>query len=302
MKGERTCLTTQFADQHLFVFVGGLHRSGTTILARYIGGHSEASCLQNTQVLEDEGQHLQNVYAPAIALGGPGRFGFSPEAHLTEKSPLVQQDAGPRLLDAWKPFWDCSKQVLVEKSPPNLIRARFLQAIFPNARFVMIVRHPIAVAVATQKWSKTSLLSMLEHWVICHEYFLQDAPDLKHLLLIRYEEFVSNPGPVLERVFKFLGLRPIVPLPGIRGGLGIHGGLNERYFDQWQTCQEKAQICDRLAEIERHTNAFGYSVISPRRTVAPSVTVTGLLRGKGLTRLGPDSCLNSGTAAGASPS
>ncbi|MGB8914354.1 MAG: sulfotransferase [Candidatus Sulfotelmatobacter sp.] len=275
MTGNRTTyLATQFAAKHAFVFVGGLHRSGTTLLTHCIGEHPEASCFQNTNVSEDEGQHLQNVYPPAIRIGGPGSFGFSREAHLTEKSRLVRRDTRARLLDAWKPFWDCSKQVLVEKSPPNLIRARFLQAIFPDARFVMIVRHPIAVTEATQKWSKTSLLSMLDHWVICHQYFLQDVSELRHVLLIQYEELVSNPAPVLERVFNFLGLRPINFLAEIREG------LNDRYFDQWETSQRNSQICDRLAEIEPYANAFGYSVISPRRTMPLSETVTGLLRGK----------------------
>ncbi len=274
MRKDRTYLAAQFAAQHLLVFVGGLHRSGTTLLTHCVGKHPEASCFQNTNVSEDEGQHLQNVYPPGIAIGGPGRFGFSPEAHLTDQSRLVQRDTGARLLHAWKPFWDCSRQVLVEKSPPNLVRARFLRAVFPNARFVMIVRHPIAVAVATQKWCKTSLLSMLDHWVVCHQYFLQDASELRHVLLIQYEELVSNPAPVLERVFKFLDLRPIDPLAEIRGG------LNDRYIDQWQAFQENAQISHRLAEIEPYANAFGYSVISPRRTVPPSETVAGLLRGE----------------------
>ena len=30
-----------------------------------------------------------------------------------------------------------SKPVLVEKSPPNLIRTRFLQALYPEARQIM---------------------------------------------------------------------------------------------------------------------------------------------------------------------
>lgn len=274
MKRDRTYLATQFAAQHLLVFVGGLHRSGTTLLTHCIGEHPQASCFQNTNVSEDEGQHLQNVYPPGIAIGGPGRFGFSPEAHLTDKSQLVRRDSAARLLDAWKPFWDCSRQVLVEKSPPNLVRARFLRAVFPNARFVMIVRHPIAVAVATQKWCKTSLLSMLDHWVVCHQYFLQDASELRNVLLIQYEELVSNPAPVLERVFRFLDLRPIDPSAEIRGG------LNDRYIDQWQALQDNARHSDRLAEIEPYANAFGYSVISLRRKVPPSETVAGLLRGE----------------------
>ena len=70
------------------LFVGGLHRSGTSLVHRCLTRHPEVSGFSGTGVPEDEGQHLQTVYPPAYAHGGPGRFGFDPDAHLTESSPL----------------------------------------------------------------------------------------------------------------------------------------------------------------------------------------------------------------------
>ncbi|MDH8276096.1 sulfotransferase, partial [Klebsiella pneumoniae] len=61
----------------------------------------------------------------------------------------------------------------MEKSPPNLLRLRLLQAVFPDAAFVVIVRHPVAVAYATQFWAKTPPLEQIEHWLIAHETFEQ---------------------------------------------------------------------------------------------------------------------------------
>ena len=71
------------------VFVGGLHRIGTTPLARCLAAHPQISGFEHTGVEEDEGQHLQTVYPPARAHGGPGRFALSAAAHLTETSPLL---------------------------------------------------------------------------------------------------------------------------------------------------------------------------------------------------------------------
>ena len=163
---------------HQVVFVGGLHRSGTTLLARMLGEHPQVSGLQDTGVWEDEGQHLQDVYPTAKKLGGPGRFAFHPQAHLDARSPLIDHDARARLLAAWEPFWDLDRRVLVEKSPPNLVRMRFLQAVFPQARFVAVLRHPLAVSYATQKWSRTPLATLLRHWVVAHERFMADVPHL----------------------------------------------------------------------------------------------------------------------------
>ncbi len=55
------------------------------------------------------------------------------------------------------------------------------------------MRHPIAVACATQKWSWTSYTALIDHWLVCHELMVEDARHLPQLLLIRYEDFVADP-------------------------------------------------------------------------------------------------------------
>ena len=56
--------------------------------ARLLAAHPEVSSFSGTDVPADEGQHLQTVYPAAKVYGGP-RFGFAPESHLTEESPLA---------------------------------------------------------------------------------------------------------------------------------------------------------------------------------------------------------------------
>ena len=84
-----------------------------------------------------------------------------------------------KLFDEWSQNWDLSKKFLVEKSPPNIIRTRFLQA--PNASFVTILRDPIAVSFATQKWSKTSIDSLFKHWLVCNQQYQEDSKDVKKI-------------------------------------------------------------------------------------------------------------------------
>jgi len=118
--------------------------------------------LRNTGVPEDEGQHLQTVFPNAAFYGGPGEFAFNADSYLDEKSGIISEANRSKLIKEWSKHWDLTKAVLLEKSPPNLIRTRFLQAMFPGAYFITVVRHPVAVAYATQKMFLTRLA---DSWV-----------------------------------------------------------------------------------------------------------------------------------------
>jgi hypothetical protein len=213
------------AGAHL-VFVGGVHRSGTTLIARVLAAHPLVSGFTGTGVPEDEGQHLQSVlptglgfrtfprrrWTPLrIALGtlsGPGGFGLYRHGHLTETSPLATAGNAATLREQWGRHWDTSRPFLVEKSPPNLLRTRLLRRLFPDCSFIIMVRHPIPVAYSTNFLHSVPrpLGRSLRHWVRCHELFVEDAGRLDRVLVVRYELLLREPEEVLAGVSRFLGL------------------------------------------------------------------------------------------------
>ena len=252
-------------EGHQLVFLAGLHRSGTTLLARLLAAHPEISGFSGTGVPADEGQLLQSVYPAASVYGGPGRFGFAPESHLTEASPLVSQESASRLFEEWSPHWDLSRPLLLEKSPPNLLKTRFLQALYPGSAFVVIVRHPIPVSIPTARWRGTRRFDrMLEHWLHCHALFEGDRERLERVHVIRYEELVRNPESVLRGIFEFLELEPIAPSEP------VEGGANEKYFRQWQELKRDPRMRAYLDLVslwyERRVRRYGYSLLFPKRS------------------------------------
>jgi hypothetical protein len=74
---------------HKFIFIGGLHRSGTSLLFKILRDHPDISGFVNTGAPEDEGAHLQTVYTPPKYLGRAGFFALHSNAYHNDSSPLV---------------------------------------------------------------------------------------------------------------------------------------------------------------------------------------------------------------------
>jgi hypothetical protein len=251
-------------EEHRFVFLAGLHRSGTTLLARLLAAHPRVSGFSDTGAPADEGQHLQGVYPSDHEYGRPGRFGFAPEMHLTETSPLANEESALKLFEEWSPHWDLSRPLLLEKSPPNLIKTRFLQALFPSSSFVVIVRHPIPVSIPTAKWRGTRRYDrMFEHWLRCHALFEADREHLERVHVLQYEQLVQDPATVLRGVFEFLELDPIPPSEP------IDAGANQRYFERWRQLKRDPRMRAYLDLVslwyEHRVRRYGYSLLFPDR-------------------------------------
>ncbi len=216
-------------DPARLVFVGGLHRSGTTPFARALAEHPDVSGISDSPAREDEGQHLQPVYPKAKVYGGSGRFAYAPAAHLTEDSPLVSADNAAAMTAAWAPYWDTTRRLLVEKSPPNIVMSRFLQASFPGSAYIVVVRHPVAVALSNKKWRRVtslnprkfeSLSGLVAHWLLAHEILARDLEHVERALVVHYEDLVTRPDQELARVGAFLGLERPFPTTSLSASHG----------------------------------------------------------------------------------
>jgi hypothetical protein len=264
-------------DGARFIFVGGLHRSGTTPLARILGAHPQVSGLEGTGVSEDEGLHLQDVYPRIRAFGGMGRFARAGDAHVTEDSSLVSELNAERLVASWSPFWDLERQFLLEKSPSNLIMGRFLQALFPGSALVVVIRHPIAVALAMQKWNPsiiarngrrhTTLSGLVGHWLRAHELLRADAPHLARLHVVRYEDLVAAPAERLEEIRLFLGLDAPIDVSAMRNG------MSATYRKRWDAMAHGLFKHRVRAAIERKyadaVAAYGYDIADVGEITGP---------------------------------
>ncbi len=110
----------------------------------------------------------------------------------------------------------------VLKSPPHTARMRVLLEMFPEARFLHIVRDPLVVFPSTMRlWRSLDHVQglqvdsgerleayVLETFVRMYEAFERDRPSIPpdRLHEIRYEDLIENPVGLLETAYEQLAL------------------------------------------------------------------------------------------------
>jgi len=258
-------------NQH--IFIGGLHRSGTWLQTHCLEEHplisrlaQKGSMLDNKKSYLTEGQFLQSVYPPDSYYGGVGQLGFHPDINLNEYSDLCTEDNRRKLSKEWNQYWDLNKPFLLEKTPANLMRSRFLQAMFDNACFVFVLRHPVAVALAQQKWTGTSIMSLIEHWLVCHEMLMEDIGYLERFMFSRYEDFVTSPVDGVNMIYSFLGL-DMEPVNQV-----VRADGNDKYFSIWNDAlndsgNERTILRRLLGKLMPFSTAKGYPITILRKEI-----------------------------------
>ena len=195
---------------HSWIFILGCNNSGTTLLSELLGAHPLV------RTLPKEGQRITGAI-PNSASYGIGRV-FSQRLDLFRWTEESDARCVPRLRYDWACRFSKGRGYLLEKSPPNTLRSRWLQRHFSPARFVGLVRHPYAVCEGITRRTRYSLEEAADHWALVHRLLLEDVPHLDQWMLIRYEDLCERPAEHLARLESFLQL----PAPFDASLLGRH--------------------------------------------------------------------------------
>ena len=203
-----------------WLFLAGCYNSGTTLLAKLLAQHADISAIPT------EGHFITNQFVKDFEVGLPRMWAAG--EHLFR---LTEDSVGPdpeRVKKEWGIRLDTGKRVLLEKSPPNTARTRWLQRHCVPARFVAIVRDGYAVAEGIRRKADPKHLPQswpiedcARQWVRSYEVLLEDAPNLEHLLWVRYEDLARNPLETLNEIARFAGLPPF-PDMKLDSPLSVH--------------------------------------------------------------------------------
>lgn len=114
----------------------------------------------------------------------------------------------------WKKYWDVTKPILLEKSPPNIIRAEEIAKHFSPVYFLCFNRNPYAHCESLMRRSKNLARpeDAAEFAVRCLYYQQKNLKVLDNVLHISYEELSEFPEETTKKIEAFVpGLEQINP-------------------------------------------------------------------------------------------
>ena len=138
------------------------------------------------------------------ALPNEGQF-------LPEVEPIMRERPWDRTLElpwddikaAWEHYWDPTKPVLLEKSPPNIVRANAIAEHFVPAQFVIMVRNPYAHAEGLMRRNEWPLRRAANFALMCLRTQAENAASLTDTLVFTYEDLVADPPSACAQLAAF---------------------------------------------------------------------------------------------------
>jgi hypothetical protein len=202
----------QMQDRLLFVL--SPPRAGSTLLQHMLGSHSQiATCPE------------PHLITPLAYLGYHDLVDKAPYDHVNAAEAIREfVDALPRgeddYLEALRAYTDTlygrmlaksGRRYFLDKTPANALVLPFLRKLYPNARYVVLTRNPLAVMSSYANsffdgdWRAANEFNpVANRYVPAIARFLREPTRYVHQ--VGYEALVADPNTELERICRFLDL------------------------------------------------------------------------------------------------
>lgn len=278
--------THWFRNAQMF-FLFGSPRSGTTILAQCISAHPDIVIPDETDILVPLSMIAQRV--PDAALGrslisdliaGSDRFPFGIGEYLSadevrECVGSAEYAPAPIIAALYDRIAAASgKAIAGDKSPNDLLSLRELhaaRAIDEATPVIHIVRdvRDVMLSLGKTGWAPKDIDHYFPRlWSDRNLYLRHLGQSLRRYLLIRYEDFVTEPAAVLERVCGMLGVEYTASMldknlrhqryRGVTHHMNIYSDISSASVGKYQSAIPKKKITDYEQQAKEALIAFGY--------------------------------------------
>jgi Sulfotransferase family len=172
-------------------FVLSTVRSGSTLLRVLLDSHSQIHSPHETH-LRDIAVELKSKYAERAV-----------------KEAKLDRDELNNVLWDWylhRELASTGKSVLVNKTPSDVFIADRIKACWPDARFIFLLRHPLAVAKSRHALRPQDSDERNTEMVLRYADALEQARGTYEGHTVRYEDLAADPEGETRKLCAFLGL------------------------------------------------------------------------------------------------
>lgn len=178
-------LQKKAVNRYLFILAPPF--SGSTLLNELLSTSSSVST--NNALGTREGQQLPGVKE----LMWESKNKYDPQAPYDW--PFIRRQ--------WLKYWDVTKPVLLEKSPPNIVRATELMHHFVPASFIIMVRDPYAVCESMIRRGQDAT-EAAAFAIRCLRLQKQNIETLQNFIFFTYEELTDAPEIIRQKLIAFI--------------------------------------------------------------------------------------------------
>ena len=198
--------------RHSPIFVVGFPRSGTTLLEQMLDAHPGLQSMDENPFFNRLADTLRRHDSRIL-----GSLDVLRQYDVDElrKQYLVQ------VSEKITRRWDAQ---LVDKNPLNMPWLPFIHRLFPNAKYILAIRHPCDVLLSCymQNFRSSVLLSasatlerLARTYVAIFECWLHHVEVFRpNVLVARYEDIVADPLAYARRIADFLEIGDPTPMLG----------------------------------------------------------------------------------------
>ncbi len=195
------------------VFVVGVPRSGTTLLGAILGTHHDGICTPESQFIMETMTSLEPERRLRSAITEDRFSGWGPDRATWLDA--LPSSAGYRdmLLALVRGYADragrSNAHVWIEHTPQHALRAAMLLDLFPDARFIHIVRdgRGVAASVLPLTWGPNTVERAAHWWLELLSFGLAlESWGQAPVLRVRYEDVVTDAERVVRHIAAFAGL------------------------------------------------------------------------------------------------
>ena len=185
------------------IFVVGMHRSGTTLVERILGGHSRVSAAGETYELPTQLRAASGRYSRSVV----------DTQIVAARTGLDYRKIGSNYLAGMR-WRSRERDFVTDKLPSNFLNIGFIAQALPHARIVHVCRDPIDIGLSNLRTLFTTACpysydqrEFVEYYRL-HERLMAHwralLPD--RILDVHYQEVIADPVGQARRMAEFCGL------------------------------------------------------------------------------------------------